>query len=213
MLFLLLWIGGLGACRAAPLEVVLFFPPRALDAAQQATEILGRNALPIFVAPVIDRRSRPEIIGELRSVGSLVTGRIRASNSGPKWVRGAARYELKRAGLRVLDDEELVEYGDSGPLLELELTLLSTRSAADEEHPGEVLLSAILRRDGGILMAKRLRGSACFRDDSGVRVDAAESLAIALRRALAPVVSRAVKAATEGRESSGSDHPAPRTGT
>ena len=193
---LLVLLGATG-CRTGAEEVVLFYPPRALEASGVEAPPLGAEAPSLLLAGPVDRRVRPGTVGVTRGPGSIVTGWVRASNDGAEWVRDAARFELTQRGLTVLEAQEMDAGTDPAvsperPRLGLELELLEAEAAADEDHPARVVLAATLRLDERIHLARRIRGDAQAVGATGVRLDPAESLAVALREALRPIAREAV---------------------
>lgn len=196
-----------GSCRSGPVEIALFYPPRVLESVQPAAPRLPVED-PRIEIRVEDRRVRPEVVGVERGLYSMALGRIRAINAGDAWTDAAARFELEQAGLQPVGPGLTAALGVGGsagetppaapddprpttPLLRLELELLEARSAADAEHPGEVLLGAVLLWDGRVHQARRVRGTSAALDAGGVPIDPAESLAVALREALRPLAQEA----------------------
>lgn len=165
---------------------MLFFPPRATEIPIVAVTLSLDSDLMVSVASVSDRRRYPMVIGVSRGISSMVTGQILATNDGGLWVHDALEYELRRSGLGVPRN---APQGDAGPTrLRIEVELLEASAAANSSHPGHVLLSAVLTLDGRVRFARRLVGTSAAHDDSGRSIDATESLAVALREALRPLV-------------------------
>jgi len=200
------------ACRTQGPQVVLFFPPRgAIDEPLSSPPVAADVTVEVTHAE--DRRDQPGVIGVERGLAGMVTARIRASNAGADWIAQAVRYELAQAGLRPLGapvtgdavDVDPAADADESADLAVELELLGTEAASGPRHPAAAVVVGRLRRDGRVLFSRRLRGSAPALDTGGVPIDPAESLALALRDALGPLVAAAVDAARELPSSAGGE--------
>ncbi len=134
-------------CAFGTRHVTLDYPVPALAAKP------SRNQQ-IYVAPVGDSRSRPEVVGHVLNGLGMKTAKVVARNDVTQWIRDALITELRHNGYDVVDTE--------GSAAAVSGTVIHVECDSYLNYEGAVHLSVLLRKNGATLIDRIYTG-----EDSG----------------------------------------------